>query len=720
MGNAARPLATTRPWRVLVVALLAFAAATVLGAPVAGLLNNDADSFADRGSTSALAVERIEAATGVAATPALLVLADTANTPALFAAARVAAADPAVAHLVGGPDAGAPFLSEDGGKTYFAVLYHAGADFAAANHRLAPALAAVDGVTVGGPGAVFEEINQTVARDLLRAELVAFPLLFAAALWVFRSAVAALLPLAVGALTIALALVVLRAVNEAVEISTFALNLITGLGLGLSIDYSLFMVSRFREELARAPGDTRAAVARTVATAGRTVAYSAATVAGAGLALLVFPLRFLYSMGVGVTVVALLSAAVALVVLPALLAVLGPRVNALAPAAWQRSRERDEQAGADGGWYRLAHAVMRRPATVALAAAALMLALGAPFLHVKFTGVDAGALPEGSPARAVVETLRADFPHTGVHSVLAAVTAPADAGPQVARFADAVADVPGVRAVAPPRHLGGNLWQVDIASAHPALDEGTLEVVERVRALDTDLHVLVGGLAATQVDQQAAIAAALPAALAVLCALTFLALFLMTGSVVLPLKALAMNLLTVSATFGILVLVFQDGLLGLGGVGALESTQPVFLFAIAFGLSTDYAVFLLTRIKEARDNGADDREAVALGLARTGRIVTAAAVLFAIAVGAFATSQIVFVQQIGVGTAAAVLIDATIVRALLVPSLMALLGRANWWAPAPLRRLHRKVGLREGGGPATAGAGAGPAGSVAPPLMARA
>lgn len=600
--------------------------------------------------------------------------------------------------VVGGPEGGPQFVSKDGSQTYLAAIYRAGVDADTTTEHLRGQLDRIDGVTVGGFGPAYQEVNEQVESDLITAELIAFPLLFLVSLWVFRSAVAALLPLLVGGLTIVTSMLVIHGINEVVDISIFALNLITGLGLGLAIDYSLFLVSRYREELDRV-GPGAEAIRRTVATAGRTVAFSALTVAGAGLALLVFPLRFLYSMGIGVTVVALSSAAVSLIVLPALFAVLEHRINALAPQRWQRAREAETAAEASGFWYRLSAFVMRFPIGVALAGAAILLAFGAPFLGVKFTGVDAGVLPDGSPAKTVDQTLRSDFVGAESTPLVVAVSAPQSASADVADYAAELGALPGAAEASVPRFLGADTWQIDVVPTDGTLDERTLDLVTEIRDVDAPGPALVGGQSAEQVDQVASIAANIPLALTILAALTIVTLFLLTGSVILPIKALIMNVLTISATFGILVLIFQDGrfegLLDYTSQGALESSQPVFLFAVVFGLSTDYAVFLLTRIKEARDNGAGEREAVAIGLQRTGRIVTAAAVLFAIALGSFATSQIIFIKELGVGTALAVLIDATIVRAMLVPSLMALLGRRNWWAPAPLRRFHDRFGISE-------------------------
>lgn len=698
MFSALGRLANTHPRRVLGLTVLFFVIAGALGGPVAGLLNSDNDSFSDTGATSAQSVKQIEKAAGQDASPSLIALVDV-DDKAAIAETQEILSDPAVKQVVGGPEMGEQFVSKDGKQTYYAAIYKSGVDADKTTEHLRDELGRVDGVQVGGFGPAYQEVNEHVESDLVTAELIAFPLLFLVSLWVFRSAVAALLPLLVGGLTIVTSLLVIRGINEFVDISIFALNLITGLGLGLAIDYSLFLVSRYREELERV-GPGAEAVRRTVATAGRTVAFSAVTVAGAGLALLVFPLRFLYSMGIGVTVVALAAAAVSLIVLPALFAMLQHRVNALAPRRWREAQIAESRAEVHGFWYRVSKFVMRFPVGTAIAGAAILLALGAPFLGVKFTGVDATVLPDGSQAKTVDSVLRQNFVGAESSPIIVAVTAPESDQAALDSYASTLGSLDGAAQVAPPRFLGDDTWQVDVVPKGTTLDDATLDLVADIRDTDAPGKVLVGGASAEQVDQVKSIAANIPLALTILAVLTFITLFLMTGSVVLPIKALLMNVLTISATFGVLVLVFQDGrfegMLDYTSQGALESSQPVFLFAVVFGLSTDYAVFLLTRIKEARDAGAGERESVALGLQRTGRIVTAAALLFAIALGAFATSQIIFIKELGIGTALAVLIDATIVRAMLVPSLMALLGRRNWWAPKPLRRLHDRIGISEG------------------------
>ena len=603
------------------------------------------------------------------------------------------------------------FLSHDRRATYVTAQFDPASDKAQqeAAARLEERLGDVPGVTLGGAALANQQVNEQVSHDLERAELLALPLLFLLSLVFFRGLVAAALPPLLGGLSIVLTFAALRAATELGSISIFALNLVTGLGLGLAIDYSLFVVSRYREELARS-GPGVEALRATLATAGRTVLFSGLTVAAALASLLVFPQNFLYSMGVGGVIVSLLAVAVALLVLPAVLALLGPRVNALAPRRLQRAAAADAKPAAAGFWYRLSRFVMRRPGRIALSATILLVAAGLPFLGIRFVVADAEMLPETSSARQVDDSLDRRFePHVSEPIRIVMATEP---GERVDRFRRDVLEVAGVKDVAPAEQEGPATTVLSVTSREDALSEAGQEVVRDIRALEPPVQVSVGGFSASFVDLRTSLTDHLPAAFAIVVAATMVLLFLMTGSVILPFKALVMNVLSLSATFGLLVLIFQDGrlegLLDYTSQGALEITQPILLFALAFGLSTDYGVFLLSRIKEARDAGASDTESVAVGLERTGRIVSAAALLFAVAIGAFATSEIIFIKEVGVGTALAVLIDATLIRALLVPSLMKLLGRLNWWAPRPLRWLHERVGLSEDD------RHAGPPGPVAP------
>jgi RND superfamily putative drug exporter len=595
-------------------------------------------------------------------------------------------------------------VSRDGRSTYVLAYFRALSDKRLSDdaQTIEDRFAHQHDVKLGGLAIANAQVNQQVGHDLTHAELLAFPFIFILSLLFFRSLVAALLPPLLGGLAIVITFLALRIVASFVDLSVFALNLVTGLGLGLAIDYSLFMVSRYREEAA-ASGFGAAALRRTLQTAGATILFSSITIAIAIASLAIFPQRFLYSMGVAGALVALIAATLALVVLPALLTVLGPRVNALAPRRLARAAERDARPAESGAWYRLSRLVMRRPVRIAVISAAFLIALGIPFTSIRFISVSADVLPPSASARQVDDALKADFAPNRT-APLEVVVGAGVGSPQIRSLTARIAALRGVAAVAPPQRAAARLSLLAVAPAQAPLSSGAQRLVRNVRALREPFYVGVAGQSAAYIDLEHSLGAHLPAVLAIVVGATLIVLFLMTGSVVLPLKAVLMNALSLSAMFGILVLVFQDGnlqgLLSFRSEGALDATQPIFLFVVGFGLATDYGVFLLSRIKEARDAGAPDSEAVAIGLERTGRIVTAAALLFAVAIGAFATSQIVFIKELGLGAALAVLIDATIIRALLVPSLMALLGSVNWWAPRPLRRLHDRIGLGEGAPPA--------------------
>jgi RND superfamily putative drug exporter len=688
-------LANRRSRRVVAIAVALAVVAGALGGNVASRLQPyGAD---DPASDSYKTSQAIKQATGLEAQPRVIVLVRQQSRAKVDRVASIVRADRGIGRVATYYDTHSRAqLSSDGRSTYVAAWIKKSADDSHTSDRLKTALAGQHGVQLGGAAPAERQVNKIVQQDLARAELIAFPILFLLSLWFFRSLVAALLPPLVGGLSIVITFLGLRIASEQLSLSVFALNLVTGLGLGLAIDYSLFVVSRYREEIAR-HGPGAEALRRTVGTAGRTVLFSSLTVAAALASLLVFPQRFLFSMGVGGLMVALIAAVVALVVLPSILALLGTRVNALSPAWLHRAADADARPAHTGFWYRLSRFVMRRPGRTAVVSAAFMIALGIPFTGIKFTSVDATVLPSSAQARQVDTVLKTEFPPNRTSPVTVAAHAPN--GPQVRAFAQRLRALHGVAAVNPPQQVAPGLTQVDVVSKSASLSGQSQQLVKDIRATYAPFDVGVTGDSAHFVDLKASLIDHLPIALALVAFTTVIVLFLMTGSVILPLKALVMNALTLSAAFGLLVLVFQDGrlegLLNYKSQGALEATQPVLLFALAFGLSTDYGVFLLSRIKEARDNGASDTESVAIGLERTGRIVTAAAVLFCVAIGAFATSRIIFIKEVGTGTAVAVLIDATIVRALLVPSLMELLGRWNWWAPRPLRRLHARIGLEE-------------------------
>ncbi len=763
-------LANDRTRRILVVAGVAFLLAAALGAPIVSLLKSASSDFQDPNAQNQQVLREIERATGQSAYYGVAALVpaarDVRTDPAAASqASRVAgllSAQPGFQRVLDYPATHLPALvSRDGRLTAVLAAFTNRDRSAQAVARVRPQLAG-SGVILGGNDVAFQELNERTSSDLQKAEMFAIPILLALSFWVFRGLVAAALPLLVGGFAIVLTFLVLRIVDQFLGLSIFAVNLVTGMGLGLGIDYSLFVLARYREELARGL-DTRAAIARTLNTAGRTVLYSSLTVAGALASMLVFPLRFLYSMGVGGAVVALSAGAVSLIVLPAVLVALGPRIDALSPAWLRRGAANaggvvagsagggssgggsagggsagggsagggsagggsagggnigDEsgaagRGGEEGFWSRLARAVMRRPGLVALATAAALIVAASPSLKLSLTPADAHVLPTSAQPRQVAETLTREFAVDGSQTITMVAHGGSSATGAMAALAHRAQSAAGAQAsAAPPRYLGRETWEIELLPRGTDGSSANQSLVRRLRTLPAPTasapRPLVGGATAWFVDQKAAISAHTPLALAILALVTGGFLFLMTGSLLLPFVALAMNLLTVAVGAGLLVLVFQEGhlasLLGFSPIGGLEESNLVLLFVVAFALSTDYGVFLFGRIKEAHDEGLATREAVAHGLERTGRLVTAAALLFCVAIGAFVTSQVFFVKQLGFGAALAVAIDATLVRALLVPALMGTLGEASWWAPRPLRRLHARIGLREGARLGEAGA----------------
>jgi uncharacterized membrane protein YdfJ with MMPL/SSD domain len=703
MFDSLARLANGNARKIGLFAIVFFLLAGAIGGSVADRL--DPYGADDPDTETVKATDRLEEAglrgTAVVAVVEDAPVADPATKRRVLALERKVRRRPDVASVTGYYDTGSrAFVSRDGQATYFAVALKPREDkpWQEAGAEITDELSAQPGVLVGGPAVAQEQVNKQVEEDLKKAEMLAFPLLFLLSLLFFRSLVAALLPLMIGGLAIVGTFLILRIASELGSISIFALNLTTALGLGLAIDYSLFIVSRYREEIAkRGPG--LEAMKRVLATSGRTVFFSSLTVAAAMASLLVFPQRFLYSMGLGGALVALFAALISLTVLPAVLTLLGNRVNAGAPKFLQRRAEADARATQEGFWYRLSRFVMRRPIPVATFSALFLIVLGLPFLQIKFNTVDPTVLPESASAYQAYETISEEFPPYHDTPIWIDVEG---GGPEAAtQFAAHVRKMDGVAAVAPPQQLTPGVAAVQVISENPFVSDESQSTVKAIRDLPAPAgtEVLVGGATADFIDFQGSLADHLPIALAIVILATLVILFLMTGSVILPIKSLIMNFLNLSAVFGLLVLIFQDGrfesFLDYSSPGAIEQTMPILLFAVAFGLSTDYAVFLLSRIKEARDAGASESESVAIGLERTGRIVTAAALLFAVAMGAFATSEIIFIKENGVGTALAVLIDASIIRALLVPSLMELLGKWNWWAPAPLRKLHERWGISE-------------------------
>src|SRR5215217_14528 len=730
-----------RRWAVLAATLVVVVAAGAFGGSAITRLNSGGFDDPDAESTRAAKVLADEFGTG---DPNLVLLVTAkggrVDDPAVAAAGealtRRLAAEPDLAQVVSYWATGAPALkSTDGSQAL--VLGRITGDDEGLDERAAAltgAYARDDAtlrVQVGGQAQVFREVGEQVESDLARAESIAVPITLLLLVLVFASAVAGALPLAVGGFAIVGTLLVLRVLAEVTDVSIYALNLTTALGLGLAIDYSLFIVSRYREEL-RAGREPADALVVTMGTAGRTVLFSAATVAVSLLALLVFPLYFLRSFGyAGIAVVAL-AAIGALVVLPALLAVLGRRVDRLRlPIGRRRAAAVATREPEAGLWHRIATSVMRRPVPIALAVVAFLVLLGTPFLGVRFGLPDDRVLPVGAEGRQVAEAVRANFAADET-SALSVVTPgigdPAAHLADIDGYAAALSRLDGVDRVdaltgsyAAGQRLQGPLptgdaaispearrfaaadgtWLSVVPSVEPYSAAGE-DLVAAVRHLQAPLGAQVTGPSAQLVDTKASLFGNLPAAGAIIALVTFALLFVMTGSVVIPVKALVLNLLSLTAIYGAMLFIFQDGhlagVLGFTPTGTIDTSMPVLLFCIAFGLSMDYEVFLLSRIKEEYDRTGDTVTSVAAGLERSGRIVTTAAALLAIVFVAFATSQVSFLKLFGIGTALAILVDATLIRALLVPAFMRLAGRANWWAPAPLRRLHARVGLREAPG----------------------
>ena len=699
-----RSLATrlsARPRRALLFTLLFVVVAGAVGGPLAGSLKSSG-GFAPPNSDSQLATRMLQAASGAEPTPGIVLLVDTPR-GAAAARARIATLTRQLAHVAGVLRASGPAdVSRDGRHVLITGTLRAGADDKGVAKSALAGFSADRDVTVGGPAVANEQINSTVTKDLGFAELLAFPLLIGLALLFFRGR-AALMPLTVGIVTVLGTFLVLTGINHLYGLSVFALNLVIGLGLGLAVDYSLFLVTRYREELARGAAVDEA-IQVTMSRAGRTVLFSAATVACALATLTLFPQGFLKSMGIAGATVAIVAALVSLIVSPVLLGLWGTKL--IRPG---------RPAGNTDRWYRFAHLVMRRPGVVAVVTAAVMVGAALPALGAVWSSAnDSAVIPSGLSSRTVADALNRDFAGAGRSPVIVAVRAAASDGPAVSSLARRIAGVPGVTEVSPPRLLGDSTWQLNASVAGDSAGATAQRVVDRIRSTPAPFETKVGGDAATFVDQQNAIGSHLPEAIGLLMVLTFVVLWLMTDSVVLPLKAILMNALTVGASLTPLILIYQQGhltsLLSYTPDGGVEPTDFVVAATVVFALSTDYGVFLLGRIKEARDAAvsqpADEREAVAAGLGATGPVVTAAAILLAVAIGAFSTSSISFIQEIGVAVAAGVLLDAFIVRSLLVPSLMALLGRANWWAPASLHRVHARIApaqARPGAPPAVGG-----------------
>ncbi len=588
------------------------------------------------------------------------------------------------------------------------------------NERILPILQreADDGLSVdiAGAWAVYTGVNETVAEDLARAEAITLPIVLILSLLIFGSLTAALMPVLVGAVSVLGALALVRVLTLFGEVSVFSINVISLLGMGLAIDYALFVISRFREELAEQPADEPAAVRNavriTMMTAGRTVLFSGLTVAVSMSALLVFPQNFLRSLGYGGMTAVLVGVVTALTILPAVLLLLGRRIDS-GRMPWRRGKPVTVDTD-HGSWARLAHGVMKRPVVVMVVIVGGLVLIASPFLGVKWGSVDYRVLPPDHPAHVAAVKLNQQFDQEKSTANIVLETTDEPAVAAYVAEAEAVGSVLDVRTVEAKE--GVTLLRVTWAGNSQTA--ASLDVIEELRALDSSgsaeagERVLIGGLSADTVDLLSSIKRHLPWMAGIIVAAMLVLLFLAFGSIVLPIKAVLMNVLSISASFGVITWIFADGrlegFLGYTSTGFLDATQPIFMLAILVGLSMDYEVFLLSRIREQWDKNAPrpgdptamtpserNTDAVAVGVQKTGRIITSAALLLAVVIGGFSTSGIVFMKMIGVGMLVALLLDATIVRALLVPATMKLLGRWNWWAPGPLRRFWERYGIRE-------------------------
>ncbi|MFI6941894.1 MMPL family transporter [Streptomyces sp. NPDC050418] len=708
---------TARPRLSLLVALVITALAVFAGSGVADRMGSG--GWEDPAAESTAAAEILEREFPDSE-PNVLLLVDSGkagvDAPAVAAEGKRLAGELAAQNGVTGvgsywqapEEARAALRAEDGRRALVSARIEGDEKTAAATlERIAPDLKGRHGpveVSIGGPVAVQHEMTEIIQEDLLRAEMIALPITLVLLVMVFGSAVAALLPLLVGIVAILGTNAVLRGITEFTDVSVFAMNLTTALGLGLAIDYALFIVRRYREELA-AGAEARAAVGTTLRTAGRTVLFSALTVAVSLAAMLLFPQYFLRSFAYAGIAVVLLAAAAALILLPAALMLLGDRVNSLdLRRLWRRnrgSRPTDQAQPKEQGaaWGRAAGLVMRRAPVFALVTTAGLLLLGLPFLGVKFGTPDDRQLPASAESHVVQQHIRDGFPGSpdGALKVLAGRGTPEEYG----AYRTELAGLPDVlRVEGPVPSASGDAAYFTVLPEGEAVGEQAQHLVHELRAQDAPFETSVTGRAAQLEDSKSAIGDRLPWALAIIAVVTLLLVFLLTGSVLIPLQAVLLNGLSLTAMFGAMVWIFQEGhlsgLLGFASTGDIETTLPVLMFCVAFGLSMDYGVFLLSRIKEEYDRTGRHEHAVKFGLQHTGGLITAAAVILALVMVAIGTSRVTNTKMLGLGIALAVLMDAMVVRSLLVPAVLKLTGRWTWWAPGPLRRLHDRFGLSEG------------------------
>ena len=675
--------------------LVLFAVGIVVGSAVFGNLK---DSNGSSSSPSVQGFEILDNASGRGPSVVAVVSGRPVDDPgtraAVQAASRRLSALPAVVSVANAYTTPDPALRAADGTASLMVVTLRASDDPMTGHtqvdKIRSALhGAVPGATVkvGGELAVSRDQMAATQSDLVKGELIALPILLLALLVVFRGWRSALMPVMSALVTVAGALLILLAVTKVIDVGGYAIDVVALFGIALAVDYSLLIVSRFREERRADPdADLAAAVTRTVETAGRTISFSAMIVIASLAGLFVFDDPTFTSLAIGGIATVLVALAAGLSLVPALLGTWGRKITPAAPST------------DDGFFGRLARRVQRHPIVIAVAAAGILLAAAVPFLGAVYGNGDPRTLPASFESRAANDLLAAHFPGTQADPIKI-VARVASSDPRVAAYAEQVKQLPGVASVDIEQGLSGAVSAIDVTPTGTSQDDTARRLVGDLRADPPQYRAYVTGAAAFLVDFEAQITDRLPYALLLIGLATLILLFLMTGSVLVPIKALIMNLLSLGATFGALVWIFQDGhlsgLLGFTAFGAIEVWVPVIVFVFAFGLSMDYEVFLLSRIKECHDEGCDSDTAVANGLQRSGRIITSAAALVMIVFLGFAAGDSLGIKEMGLALAIAVAVDATVVRCLLVPATMTLLGDANWWAPAPLRRLYSRFGLRE-------------------------
>lgn len=733
-------MAIAAPRRTVALGALVLVAAAIFGLPVAKSLS--AGGFQDPNSESARAARTLADTYGQGGMPLVVVIGSDQGVQSpqahdtALAIVNQLQKSPHVASATSAwtvaPEASADLVARDGKSGLIVASVRGGESeapkFASELSERFPG--DHDGVTIraGGLALVYDQSIKQIERDLLSMEMVAAPLSFIVLVWVFGGLIAAAIPIAVAAVAITVSMSVLRLITFGAEVSVFALNLTVATGLALGIDYTLLLISRFREEI-DAGEDRQVALIRTMMTAGRTVVFSATVVALSGSAMVLFPSYFLKSFGYVSLITVALTALTAIVLTPAILVLLGPRLERLdIRQLVHRMSRRPKRVGPPADqvfWYRWCKVVIRHAIPLGLAVVVLLILLVSPFAGVKWGLGDDRNLPTSVSSRQVGDSLRSDFDHNSANDFQVVIPHTGDATQdQISAYSTELSRLPDVRVVSSPTGTYSNGVAIGPASSAAGAANGSMFLTvssnappfsERAEA-QLDLvrataspgggSVEITGMTQINRDNNSAVTSRLILVLAVIGAVTFILMFLLTGSVVLPIKTFVLNILSLTAAFGAVVWIFQDGHLGALGTtptGTLDMGLPVMLFCMAFGLSMDYEVFLMARIREfwlkstVTSPPGDNDESVALGVAHTGRVVTAAALVMSISFGSMMVSHVALMRTVGLAMALAVVVDATLVRMVLVPAFMHVLGRWNWWAPKPLARLHERIGISEAG-----------------------